>query len=371
MSHINYMPTQITPEISMNKIFNYMFKKYIVGFFLTVIILVSINLLIIFLSEIKNLGVHDYNLEVLAQYVLLLIPQNFLDIFPYSLLIGSMIAFGSMAYHSEIIAMNAHGIGIKKTVLFIILQTFILATFFTFLGNHYSPNLSMHAQEIKNTALKKNVMGTDMWFKGNDYIVNTKSMITDKQLKDIEIFYITDGKVSSILTAEEAFYKNQWVLNNVQIVDIDANQKINKEIHNISTDQFIPFQILQSKFNKKRYLSLEDLYSNIIFYNDMGIYYEDHKVIFWQKILLPFSCSIIVFIGLPFLFVSIRSKNQSQRILFGILFGITYFVISSMIINIGLILSIPALLSVMISMIVFVLFGYFLFTKLVKSQIPI
>jgi lipopolysaccharide export LptBFGC system permease protein LptF len=116
---------------------------------------------------------------------------------------------------------------------------------------------------------------------------------------------------------------------------------------------------------------MQDLYVNIIFYNNLGIYYEDRKVIFWQKILLPFSCCIIVFIGIPFLFTKIRSTNQSQRIIFGILFGITYFVISSIIINISLILNIPALYSVLISMGVFILVGYFLFEKLVKKHMPI
>ena len=66
----------------MNKIFIYMFKKYLLGFLLTTSILISINLLVIFLSELKNLGVHAYTLFTIAQYVLFLIPQNFLDIFP-------------------------------------------------------------------------------------------------------------------------------------------------------------------------------------------------------------------------------------------------------------------------------------------------
>ena len=100
-------------------------------------------------------------------------------------------------------------------------------------------------------------------------------------------------------------------------------------------------------------------------------YYEEHKVMFWQKILLPISCCIIVFTGIPFLFTKIRSTNQSQKIIFGILFGVTYFVISSILINISLILNIPALLSVLISMGVFILLGYFLFVKLVRSHTPI
>jgi lipopolysaccharide export LptBFGC system permease protein LptF len=71
------------------------------------------------------------------------------------------------------------------------------------------------------------------------------------------------------------------------------------------------------------------------------------------------------------LFTKARSTNQSQRIIYGILFGITYFVISSIFINAFLILDIPALVSVLISMGIFIMFGFLLFNRLVKTNIPI
>ena len=348
-----------------------MFKKYLLGFFLTISILISINLLIIFLSELRNLGINEYTLSLIAQYTLFLIPQNFLDIFPYALLIGSMIAFGSMAYHSEILAINSNGVGVRKTIFIIMFQTFLLASAFTYVGNHISPQFSVHAQEIKNKALKKNSINQEIWFKGKDYIINAKRMITDKHLEDIEIININNGSINSIINAEVATYDTNWILNGIKIIDINTNQIINKETLNISSEKFIPSQILKNKFNKKRHQSIESLYANIIFYNELGIYYEEHKVMFWQKILLPISCCIIVFVGIPFLFTKIRSTNQSQKIIFGILFGITYFVISSIIINMCLILNISALISVLISMGIFFIFGYFLFNKLVKSHIHI
>jgi lipopolysaccharide export system permease protein len=356
----------------MSKLSQYMFKKYLIGFILAISVLLSINLLVVFLSELKNLGNHQYDFSTLAQYIIMLIPLNFLDTFPYALLIGSMIAFGSMAHHSEIVAINSHGVGIKKTISLILIQTFLLASFFSYLGNALSPSFTSYAYEVKNSALLKSNSTKELWFKGQDVIIHAKSIITAKHLKGIEIYYVNDGVMTSTVSAKKAeYYNKNWNLIDAEITDIINNSIFKKKSLSISTEEFIPFQIIKSSFNKKRHNSIQDLYENIRYFDNAGLYYEDHKITFWQKVLLPFSCCIIVFISIPFLFTKARSKNQSQRLIYGILFGITYFVISSIIINICLILTIPALISVLISMGVFILLGYFLFEKLVKSHTPI
>ena len=355
----------------MTKIFFYMFRKYLIGFTLAISILLSINLLIIFLSELKNIGINQYDLIVLFKYIVYLIPQNILYIFPYALLIGSMIAFGSMSFHSEIVALNSMGIGIKKTIFIILFQTLLIAMIASFSGNYFASDSAIHAQNIKNTALKKNAANKEVWFKGKNTIINVKNVITEYNLKNIEIYYIDNGIMSSILTADKGAYNKEWNLESIKIIDINNNKIINKKSLTVSSDDFIPLQVLKSSFHKKRYHSIQDLYTNITYFDERGIYYEDHKISFWQKIFLPFSCCIIVFIGLPFLFTKARSTNQSQRIIYGILFGITYFVISSIIINASLILHIPALLSVLISMSIFIMFGLLLFNRLVKTNIPI
>tara|TARA_B100001063_G_scaffold246941_1_gene288674 strand:- start:1659 stop:2729 length:1071 start_codon:yes stop_codon:yes gene_type:complete len=356
----------------MSKISQYMFKKYLIGFILAISVLLSINLLVLFLSELKNLGNNHYDLSTLLQYIIMSVPQNFLDTFPYALLIGSMIAFGSMAYHSEIVAINSHGIGIKKTVLLILIQTFLLASIFSYLGNVFAPTFTSYAYEIKNSALLKSNASKELWFKGQDSIVYAKNIITEKHLNEVEIYYIDNGIMTSTLSAKKAkYYDNNWNLFDVKIIDISNDKIINKQLLNIPSREFIPFQIIKSLFNKKRHNSIQDLFENIVYFDEQGLYYEDHKVVFWQKVLLPFSCCIIVFISIPFLFTKVRVINQSQRLVYGILFGITYFVISSIIINICLILNIPALISVFMSMAVFILFGLFLFNKLVKSHVPI
>jgi len=348
-----------------------MLKNYLVGFFLAIVVLLGINLLLIFLSELKNVGNHEYNYSILFNYILFLIPQNFLDIFPYALLIGSMTAFGSMAYHSELTAINSYGIGIKRLFKIILLQTFIISTFFTIASNSIAPKYANDAQTLKNVSLNISVSDKGVWFRTPNQVTNIGEVISEKQLSNIKIYSIRDGDISSILSAKSASYSDRWILKDVEILDIANSNSEKMSSHFLSSEEFVPFEILSSQFTKRRYISIENLYENIIFHDNLGLPYENHKVIFWKKILLPFSCCVIVFVGLPFLFTKIRSTNQSQKLLFGILFGITYFVISSLITNIALIIGIPAFLSVILSIAVFIAAGIILFNNLIRKNIPI
>ena len=237
--------------------------------------------------------------------------------------------------------------------------------------NLIAPKYSNEAQTLKNISLNKALSDKDLWFRSSNYIVNVNKVITDKRLEDIIIYNIRDGLLITKITAEKAFYNQEWNLSNVEIHDTRINKVLTKESYVLNSDEFVPSEILKSQFNKKRYISIQDLYQNINYHNKAGIPYENHKVVFWKKVLLPISCCIIVFIGLPFLFTRMRSTNQSQRLIFGVLFGITYFVLTSIITNLSLIIGIPALLSVLISMVLFIAIGIYLFNSLVKRDIPI
>ncbi len=356
----------------MNKISIYMLKKYLLGFVLAITVLLGINLLVMLISELKNVGNHDYTLTILFTYILYLIPQNILDVFPYALLIGSMASFGSMAYHSEFIALNSHGVGIKRTMSIVIIQTFLIAVVLTVITNSIAPKYSNDAQTLKNISLNKGLSDKTIWFKSKDYIVNVKRIITDVRLENIVIYNLSNGELSNTLTAEEGkFINNKWEFSNVKFHNLLTNEITQKDHYDLSAMNFIPFEILKSQFNKKRYISIQDLYRNINFHNKMAIPYENHKVVFWKKILLPFSCCIIVFVGLPFLFTRMRSTNQSKRLIFGVLFGITYFVITSIITNMAVIIGLPAFLSVIISMFFFIVMGVYLFNILIRKDIPI
>ena len=129
-----------------------------------------------------------------------------------------------MAYHSEFVAINSHGIGIKKIIYIIIIQTFIISSLLTITINSIAPKYSNEAQTLKNISLNKALSDKNLWFRSSNYIVNVNKVITDKRLEDIIIYNIQDGSLSSIISAEKGSYNQQWNLSNVKIHDTSLNE---------------------------------------------------------------------------------------------------------------------------------------------------
>ena len=97
----------------------------------------------------------------------------------------------------------------------------------------------------------KNNSNKELWFKGQNNIIHAKNIITAKHLENIEIYYINNGNLTSVLTAKNAKYTKSWKLKDIKIIDIDNNKMVYKQALNILPKEFIPFQIIKVNLTKK------------------------------------------------------------------------------------------------------------------------
>ena len=90
-------------------------------------------------------------------------------------------------------------------------------------------------------------------------------------------------------------------------------------------------------------------------------------MIFWEKILKPFSTVIMLFLAMPFLFGKYRSNTRGKRIVIGLLIGITFFVVSTILPNLGTVAGFSPFLNVLIPNILFVFLGFQLYKHHLES----
>jgi len=348
----------------------YILKRFLLGFLISLLVLVSIEIFFSFSSEMKYLNEGNYDFSIILKYIFLSIPRSIETMFPYSILIGALLSLGAMAADMEFVAMQSAAISVRKILTIVLLQTFFISTFFYFIVDSVVPKFSSEAELLRNTALKKqsyyNKNGT--WFKNKESFIKISEIYPDNTIKGISVYTYNNNQLSSVNYIQSAtFIKGKWSLQ--EVIKINLNEEpISKErISNIQSDELIDIKLIDIKTDKPYSLTLKDVIRNIEYLERNNLDASIQEKIFWDKILKPIATVLMLFLAMPYIFGRMRSTNTSKRIVIGLFIGIIFFIISSILPNLGLIIGIHPLISAILPLVVFAILGQYIFRHQLES----
>ncbi len=349
----------------------YLLKRFLLGLLVSLVVLVSIEIFFSFSSEIKYLNEGNYDFNTILKYIILSIPRSIDTMFPYSVLIGTLLSLGAMAADMEFVAMQSAGVSVRKILVIILLQTFLVSSIFYTAVDSVVPKFSSKAESIRNTALKKqsyfNKNGT--WFKNNNSFIKILEIYPGDIVKGVSVYtYDDDNQLSTVNYIQSAkFVEGKWNLENVITIDLAVSPIATERSQNILSDDLIDIKLIDIKTDKSYSLSLKDVRRNIKYLESNNLDASIQEKIFWDKIMKPVATVIMLFLAMPFIFGRMRSINTSKRIVIGLFIGIIFFIISSILPNIGLIIGVHPLISVTSPLIVFAILGRYLFKYQLES----
>ena len=135
------------------------------------------------------------------------------------------------------------------------------------------------------------------------------------------------------------------------------------------TKEFIDRKLINIKTHKSTSLSLSDVLKNISYLDMNNLDASTQKKIFWDKIFKPFSTIIMLFLSMPFIFGRHRSSNLSQRVVLGVFIGVAFFIVSSILPNLGMVLGATPLISVLLPNVIFIIAGKYLLDYQMESSL--
>ena len=341
----------------------YLFKCFIHGFLISLAVLLSIEIFFSFTAEIKYLNDGNYSFFKLIQYILLNIPRSINIMFPYAVLIGAMLSLGAMASDLEFVSMQAAGISVSKIMLTILSQVFVLSIIFYLISDFIVPKYTIKAEQTKNFAINKKIIfqRNGVWFKDGNALIKIREIYSESNLKGIIIYnYNEENKLQSISDIRQAdLTKGKWVLKDVKRTFFSTTP-ISKEYHTVEIkDKFINKQLINIKTQNALSLSLSDVGKNIRYLDNNNLDTTIQTKIFWEKIFQPVSTVIMLFLAMPFIFGRYRQNTVNKRIVIGVLIGISFFIVSSILPNIGIVLGIYPFFNIFLTNILFVVMGYY------------
>lgn len=336
---------------------------------LVLMVLIGLQIFISFISELRDIGVGNYNLWQVFQYVILTMPNYLYSFFPMASLLGCLTGLGYLASNSELIVMRAAGMSILQITCAVLGAAIFLLLIVTFLGEAIGPQASALAnmkKEYAETGIQTSATTHGLWLRKNNDFIYIQDILPNKQIKNIYKYHFDqNGKLLSATYIKDGSYdKNTWQLNNIFVTKLNDKTSSTAEYAKQTWNIHANLNLLRSSHIDLNNISIIKLYKLIHFRKSNGLTTQQYSFTFWQRIFQPFATIVMIFLSISFIFGPLREVTMGLRILAGVCVGFTFYILNQFFGPLSLVYQIPPLLSAIFPSIIFLSIGGWLIHRL-------
>ena len=343
------------------------------GFFISIIMimlgLIALFSFFDFLQEINDLGKNKYGLSQIIIFVILSIPGHIYEIIPLSVLIGSMYAIGQLSQNSELIVMRASGLSIRKIAASLFYVGLFFSIFTLVIGDLIAPGSEKNAQQLKISATDSSVsqeFKSGFWIKDGNNFVNIENVMPDASLRDIHIYEFDENfNLRTIVDAKNGSFKNgEWKLKDIKQTILDKDSVKTKTIESGSWKSLMRPEMMNALIISPEKMSTINLakFINYLQLNNQKV--TRYEIALWEKLIHPIMPLVMLIFAVPFGFLQERSGGKYLKMFLGIIIGISYQIINTMIRHVGLLNDWQPFMSSLIPTIIFLSIGLYLIFKI-------
>lgn len=331
-------------------------RKLLYGEVITAVALVTLGFMALFfffdiveeLQSVSRIKASGYQVPQALIYVALMIPAHVYELFPITVLIGTIFVMARLARSSEFTILRTSGLGpwrALRTLLALGLG-FVLFTFAV--GDYVAPLADKTAQLLKSRFQGKISVGkTGAWLKEKQaygsYSVNVGSLTSDAELKDVRIFeFDNQGYIVSLTEAAGGTFGDDesWQLSDVVRTEFTAGTPQATKVDNARLDTLrwptqISAEMVAAAVLRPERMGTIDLFQYIRHLNANGQSAQKYEIQFWKKVFYPLSCLVMVVLSLPFAYLHFRSGSIAGYTFGGVMAGISFVLLNNVLNDLG------------------------------------
>ena len=346
----------------------YINKEFFIGISMIMIGLISLFAFFDFIQEIGDLGKGSYGIIQAISFVILSIPGHIYEVVPLAVLIGSMYTIGQLSHNSELNVLRASGYSIKK-IAWSLMYVGILFSFFTVLiGDFIAPHSEKSAQQIKIISTNSSVsqeFSSGFWIKDGDNFVNIENVLPDSSLEQIHIYEFDENfNLRTIVNAKNgSFKKGEWKLKDIKQTILDKDSVKTKTIESGSWKSLMRPEMMNALIISPQKMSSINLLKFINYLKKNNQKSTKFEVALWEKLIHPLMPLVMIIFAIPFGFLQERSGGKFFKMFVGIIIGIVYQILNTMIRHLSLLNDWQPFISSLIPTLIFLSIGIFLINK--------
>ena len=311
----------------------------------------------------KILAVQGNGEAELWKYVSLRLPLLISRFLPFSVLLGTLIAFTGLNQHSEVVAMKAAGISAHQMLAPLIVASLVIAGMLFVFNERVVVNANRQVTAWSDNDYKPVPPDTgnlsNVWLlSGNDLIQARHVGGRGKtfHVEDLTIYDREGGELQQIVKADRADPQgNAWKLSKVSIYNSSMSMVRNLPSL-IALEGVQPEQLTLAKVDPDQ-LDFWTLKSRIAQLERAGRPTDEAKAGLWHKVSGPLSTLLMPLLAATAAFGLARSGQVLLRACIGMALGFAYFVADNFSIAMGNVGAYPPFLAAWAPFMLFLLVG--------------
>jgi lipopolysaccharide export system permease protein len=347
----------------------YIAKTVLQSIGLVSLMLIGLQIFILFVNQLGDLGKLDYGIKQAAFFVLLQLPYEVYLFFPMASLLGCLIGLGMLANHSELVVMRAVGLSIGQITLAVVKAALVLVLVVTILAETLVPSFSHYANDYKAAALSAGQSirtAQGVWLRQGADFISIGAVLPKDVIQDIYQFRF-NAQHELVLTraiAQARFENNAWTAYDVRQTQLSTKHIEAENKASMPWDVRIKPQILKISRTQPDEMSLPELYQYLKEQKSGHQSTHSYQLAFLQRLIQPVTTLVMILLAVPFIFGPLRSTPIGSKLLAGVTVGFSFHILNHFFGPVSLVFQWPVVLAAIGPTLVFALLGLYLTTRM-------
>lgn len=346
----------------------YIGRHVLVAMLLVFAALLTLLMFLEVINALRNYGQGNFGLYELIRYVTLSLPRRTYELFPVTVLLGTMLGLSWLALGSELTAMRAAGISLARIALSAMKAGLLLVVFCIVIGETVVPISDTAAQRGKAQALQWGLYRepTGIWLRDATSFVNIGEVLPDLSLLNVNIYRFDRAeRLRTQTRARRArFQPPVWRLEDLSESRINDTGVRTHRAQTASWQSGITPDVVQIFTVRPESLSSVSLYEYIQHLRRNYQETDRYELAFWRKIWLPVSTAVMVLLAVPAVFGQARSGGMGRRVFLGLVLGLTFDIVNRGFGYLCLLYGLSPLIAVLAPIVSFLLLALYLLRKM-------
>lgn len=348
-------------------------RRYIIKHVLSAICIVTfaltgLQVFILFVNQLQDIGKGNYDFYHAMMVVGFQLPYQIYTFFPIASLLGVLVGLGLMANNRELVIMRAAGVSVSQIAFVVLEVAFVLMLAITWLGESVIPKFNQLALDVKVLSISGGqTVRTQygVWIRENNDFLFIGAGQSNGLMTDILQFHFNkQHSLDYVRKIKRLEYINKhWEAFNVEETKFYSDKTVAQKIpHLIWGGMMVPSQAYFSNMSPSE-MTFKELYQYIVAHRALHQNIDNETLVFWQRLVQPFSTMVMMMLGIPFIFGPLRSSTMGSRLLLGGACGFVFYTFDHFLGPVSQVFQLPSILAATIPTAIFMIIGAVMLTR--------